>query len=84
MVVEQTFGGVQNFLFPDAFGGQASRSCSFGSLPQLRANDDFLFVVVTQDPVSIESYPTKHTGHAGLLLGLMSPFFDGEPMSCVY
>src|SRR5580704_8581556 len=22
MVVEQTFGGVQNFLFPDAFGGQ--------------------------------------------------------------
>ena len=32
---------------------------AFGSLPQLRANDDFLVVVVTRDRVSIEPYATK-------------------------
>ena len=43
-----------------------------------RPNDDFLIVVVTQDPISIESYPTKHTGHVGLLSGLMSYFMMGS------
>jgi hypothetical protein len=45
-------------------------------------NRNFFFLVVSQYPVSIDSYPIKHRGHAGLSLGLMSPLFDGEPSSC--
>ena len=48
-------------------------------LPGFGVNRDFFFLVVSQYPVSIDSYPIKHRGHAGLSLGLMSPLFDGEP-----
>jgi hypothetical protein len=50
-------------------------------LPGFGVNRDFFFLVVSQYPVSIDSYPIKHRGHAGLSLGLMSPLFDGEPSS---
>src|SRR3979490_555379 len=50
-------------------------------LPGFGVNRDFFFLVVSQYPVSIDSYPIKHRGHAGLSLGLMSPLFDGEPVS---
>src|SRR4030081_3018892 len=49
-------------------------------LPGFGVNRDFFFLVVSQYPVSIDSYPIKHRGHAGLSLGLMSPLFDGEPL----
>src|ERR1700704_6190209 len=50
-------------------------------LPGFGVNRDFFFLVVSQYPVSVDSYPIKHRGHAGLSLGLMSPLFDGEPDS---
>src|SRR3981189_1023381 len=49
-------------------------------LPGFGVNRDFFFLVVSQYPVSIDSYPIKHRGHTGLSLGLMSPLFDGEPI----
>src|SRR6195256_6321396 len=49
-------------------------------LPGFGVNRDFFCLVVSQYPVSIDSYPIKHRGHAGLSLGLMSPLFDGEPI----
>src|SRR3979411_2395396 len=52
-------------------------------LPGFGVNRDFFFLVVSQYPVSIDSYPIKHRGHAGLSLGLMSPLFDGEPFKAV-
>jgi hypothetical protein len=48
-------------------------------LPGFGVNRDFFFLVVSQYPVSIDSYPIKHREHAGLSLGLMSLLFDGEP-----
>src|SRR3979490_819266 len=48
-------------------------------LPGFGVNRDFFFLVISQYPVSVDSYPIKHRGHAGLSLGLMSPLFDGEP-----
>jgi hypothetical protein len=48
----------------EASGGADSGGghCAF----RYGAKDDFLVVVVTRDPVSIESYPTKQMGHVGL------------------
>ena len=48
-------------------------------LPEFGMNEEFFIVLVTQYPISIDSYPIKHRGHAGLSYGLMSPLFDGEP-----